>query len=94
MSYSSEAKGIYTEVAEQYQRSQRRVDQHKIYKTFLYSLGITEIFFSEVTPQLLPLSLCKKFDLSTDPDTMKSDILLKQGPDKMMPLNDFDQVDG
>ena len=26
MSYSSEAKGIYTEVVEQYQRSQRRVD--------------------------------------------------------------------
>ena len=62
MSYSSEAKGIYTEVAEQYQRSQRRVDLHKIYKNCLYISSITEIFFSEVTPHLLPLSLEKDLE--------------------------------
>ena len=96
MSYSSEVKRIYTEVVEQYQRSQRRVDQHKIYKNFLSSSGITKIFFFEVTPQLLPLSLCRKSDLMTDPNTMKSDFLLKQGPKEteVAPLNHSDQVDG
>ena len=62
MSYSLDAKGIYTEVAEKYQRSQRRFDQHKIYKNFLYSSGMTEIFFSKVTPQPLPLSLEKDLE--------------------------------
>ena len=65
-------------------------------KYCLYSSGITEIFFSKVTPQLLPLSLCRKSDLSTDLDTMKSDFLLKQGLEetKVTPLNHSDQVDG
>ena len=57
MSYSSEAKEIYTKVVEKYQRSQRGVDQDKIYEKCLYSSGITKIFHSKVTPQPLPLIL-------------------------------------